>query len=79
MEISLIEVKSVRNKPQVYLKRVLRQITNKQNSVAFTPEANYTDSATATCRRNSESTFEDGGVSRGQRSGSPPRSLISVV
>jgi hypothetical protein len=45
---------------------------NKQtNSVALSPRANYTDWATATCRRNLMSTFVDGGVSRGQRGGSP--------
>jgi hypothetical protein len=35
----------------------------KTNSVALSPQANYTDWATATCRRNLMSTFEDrGGV-----------------
>jgi hypothetical protein len=37
------------------------------NSVALSPRANYTDWATATCRRNLVSTFVDRGVSRGQR------------
>jgi hypothetical protein len=43
----------------------------KPNSVAFSPQANYTDWATATCRRNLVPTFVDRGVSRGQRGGSP--------
>jgi hypothetical protein len=41
--------------------------TKKKNSVALSPRANYTDWATATCRRNLVSTFVDRGVSRGQR------------
>jgi hypothetical protein len=41
------------------------------NSVAFGPQANYTDWATATCWRNVVPTFVDRGVSRGQRGGSP--------
>jgi hypothetical protein len=46
--------------------------TNKQtNSVAFSPQANRTDLATATCRRNLVRTFADRGVSRGQRGRSP--------
>jgi hypothetical protein len=40
------------------------------NSVAFSPQANYNDWATATCWRNLVSTFADRGVSRGQRDGS---------
>jgi hypothetical protein len=40
-------------------------------SVAFSPQANYTDWATATCRRNLVPTFVDRGVLRGQRGGSP--------
>jgi hypothetical protein len=43
----------------------------KQNSVAFIPQANYTDWATATCWRNLVPTFADRVVSRGQRGGSP--------
>jgi hypothetical protein len=38
--------------------------------VAFSPQANYTDWATATCWRNLVPTFADGGVSRGQRGAS---------
>jgi hypothetical protein len=41
----------------------------KKNSVAFSPQANYTDWATATWR-NLVPTFVDRGVSRGQRGGS---------
>jgi hypothetical protein len=47
------------------------------NSVPLSPQANYTDWATATWRRNLMPTVADRGVSRGQRGGSP-RSLISV-
>jgi hypothetical protein len=39
------------------------------NSVALSPQANFTDWATATCRRNLVSTSADRGVSRGQRGG----------
>jgi hypothetical protein len=39
-------------------------------SVAFSPPANYTSWATATCWRNLVPTFVDRGVSRGQRGGS---------
>jgi hypothetical protein len=38
--------------------------------VALSPQANYTDWATATCRHNLVPTFADRGVS-GQRDGSP--------
>jgi hypothetical protein len=41
------------------------------NSVALSPRANYTDWATATCRRNLVPTFVDRRMSRGQRGGSP--------
>jgi hypothetical protein len=44
---------------------------NKINSVAFSLQANYTNWATATCRRNLVPTFAGRGVSRGQRGGSP--------
>jgi hypothetical protein len=47
------------------------------NSVALSPQANYTDWTTATCQRNLVTTFVDRGVSRGQCGGSP-RSLILV-
>jgi hypothetical protein len=39
--------------------------------VAFSPQANYTDWATATFRRNLVPTFADREESRGQRGGSP--------
>jgi hypothetical protein len=46
--------------------------TNKTtNSVAFSPQANYTDWSTATCWWNLVPTFVDRGVSRGKRGGSP--------
>jgi hypothetical protein len=51
----------------------------KTNSVAFSPQANYTDWATATCRRNIVTTFVDGGVSRGQRGGSPTVGNLSFL
>jgi hypothetical protein len=41
------------------------------NSVAFSPQANYTDWATASFWRNLVPTFADRGVLRGQRGGSP--------
>jgi hypothetical protein len=44
---------------------------NKNNTVALSPRANYTDWATATCRRNLVPTVVDRGVSRGQRGESP--------
>jgi hypothetical protein len=43
----------------------------KTNSVAFSPQANYNDLATATCWRHLVPTFAERGVSRGQRGGSP--------
>jgi hypothetical protein len=43
----------------------------KTNSIVFSPQVNYTDWATATCRRNLVPAFVDRGVSRGQRGGSP--------
>jgi hypothetical protein len=49
----------------------LSYILHGTNSAALSPPANYTDWATATCRRNVMPTFVDRGVSRGQRSGSP--------
>jgi hypothetical protein len=42
----------------------------KTNSVAFSPQANYTEWATATCWRNLVLTFADRRVSRGQSGGS---------
>jgi hypothetical protein len=40
-------------------------------SVALSPQANYIDLATVTCRGSLVPTFVDRGVSRGQRGGSP--------
>jgi hypothetical protein len=40
------------------------------NSMAFSPQANYTDGANAICWRNLVPTFVDRGVSRGQHGGS---------
>jgi hypothetical protein len=39
--------------------------------MAFSPQVNYTDWATATCWRNLVPTFADIGVLRGQRSDPP--------
>jgi hypothetical protein len=47
------------------------QTTNKTNSVALSPRANYTDCVTTTCQQNLVPTFVDKGVSRGQHGGSP--------
>jgi hypothetical protein len=41
----------------------------KTNSVAFNPQANYTDCATATSRQDLVSNFKDRGMSRGQCGG----------
>jgi hypothetical protein len=51
----------------------------KTNSVALSPRANYTDWATATCRRNLVPTSVDRGVSRGQRGGSPTAVNLSFL
>jgi hypothetical protein len=51
----------------------------KTNSVALSPQANYADWATATCRRNLVPTFVDRGVSRGQRGGSPADVNLSFL
>jgi hypothetical protein len=39
--------------------------------MALSPQANYTDWATITCRQNLVQTFVDKEVTRGQRGGSP--------
>jgi hypothetical protein len=61
--------------PSTYIKWkfFLTHMTKKKKkpSVAFSPRANYTDWATATCWWNLVPTFVDRGVSRGQRGGSP--------
>jgi hypothetical protein len=53
--------------------------TQKKNSLALSPRANYTDLATVTCRRNLVPTFVDRGVSPGQRGGSPTVVNLSFV
>jgi hypothetical protein len=58
---------------------LLEQKANKTNSVARSPRANYTDCATATCRRNLVPTFVDRGMSRGQRGGSPTVVSLSFL
>jgi hypothetical protein len=55
----------------IHLGSIKFQPQQQTNSVALSLRANYTDWATATCRRNLVSTFVDSGVSRGQRGGSP--------
>jgi hypothetical protein len=57
--------------PPITLTKFNKDVYIKTNSVAFSPQANYTDWATATCRRNLVPTFMDRGVSHGQRGGSP--------
>jgi hypothetical protein len=52
---------------------------NKQNSVAFSPQANYTDWSLATDRRIIVPTFVDRGVSRVQRSGTPTAVNLSFL
>jgi hypothetical protein len=49
------------------------------NSLALSPQANYTDSAIATFRRNLVSTFVNRGVSRGHRGGSPTVVKLSFL
>jgi hypothetical protein len=49
------------------------------NSVAFSPQANYTDYAIATGRRILVPTFADRGVSRGQQSGNPMAINLSFL
>jgi hypothetical protein len=49
------------------------------NSVALSPQANYTDRTTATCRRNLVPTFVDREESRGQRGGSPTAVNLSFL
>jgi hypothetical protein len=48
-----------------------QNLPEQTNSVAFSPQAKYTDWATATFWRNLVPTFADRRVSRGQRGGSP--------
>jgi hypothetical protein len=51
----------------------------KTKSVVLSPQANYTDWATATCRRNSVPTFVDRGLSHCQRGGSPTVVNVSFL
>jgi hypothetical protein len=53
--------------------------TKQTNSVALSPQANYTDWMTATCWRNLVPTFVDRGVSRGQHGGSPTVVNLSFI
>jgi hypothetical protein len=52
---------------------------NKTNSVALSPQVNYTDWVTATCRWNLVLTFADRDVSRGQWGGSPMVINLSLL
>jgi hypothetical protein len=57
-----------------YLKQTFELIMRlliEKNSVALSPQANYTDWVTATCRRNLVPTFTERGLSRSQRGESP--------
>jgi hypothetical protein len=54
-----------------HLKQTHASKTNKTNSVAFSPQANYTNWATATCRWNLVPSFADRVVLRGQHGESP--------
>jgi hypothetical protein len=47
--------------------------------MAFSPQANYNDWATATCWQNLVPTFADRGVSRGQRGRSPMTINLSFL
>jgi hypothetical protein len=58
---------------------LITQAKQKTNSVAFRPQANYTDWATSTCQRNLVPTFVDREVSRGQRGGSPTIVNLSLL
>jgi hypothetical protein len=49
----------------------LHRTAKKTNSVTLSKQENYTDWATATCRRKLVPTFVDRGMSRGQRGGTP--------
>jgi hypothetical protein len=51
----------------------------KTNSVALSPQANYTDWSTATCQRNLVPTSVDRGVSRGQRGRFPTAINLSFL
>jgi hypothetical protein len=64
---------------QVFYMSAKLGLTNKTNSVALSPQANYTDWATATCWRNLVPTFADRRMSRGQGGGSPAVVNLSVL
>jgi hypothetical protein len=49
------------------------------NLAAFSPQANCTDWATATCRRNLVQTFVNRGVLHGQHGGSPMVTNLSFL
>jgi hypothetical protein len=54
-------------------------LLNKQtNSVTFSPQANYIDWSTATCRQILVPTFVDRGVSHSQRGGTPTAVNLSL-
>jgi hypothetical protein len=67
----LYNLAETNNKLREYTENKYIIHTNKTNSVALSPQENYTDWAIATCRRNLVLTFMDRRVSRGQRGGSP--------
>jgi hypothetical protein len=51
----------------------------RKNSAALSPQANYTDWASASCRQNLVPSFVDRRVSRGQRGGSPTVVILSFL
>jgi hypothetical protein len=52
---------------------------DKKNSMGFSPQVNYTDWETATCRRNLVPTFVDRGVLHGQCGGTPTAVNLSFL
>jgi hypothetical protein len=68
-----LKVKTVcsRKRSSVPIPSLPDYICLNSNSVTLSPRANYTDWATATCRRNLVPTIVDRGVTRGQRDGFP--------
>jgi inosine/xanthosine triphosphate pyrophosphatase family protein len=69
MRLYFLLVSEKNSTPVLHLKDVYEQ--NKTNSVAISPRANYTDWATATCRRYTLPTFVDSGMSSSKLGGSP--------
>jgi hypothetical protein len=57
----------------------LQNKSKQTNSMAFSPQMNYTDWAAAICRRNLVPNLADRGVSRGQRGGSPTVANLSSL